>query len=188
MFKKHTEVLLVIMWPEEAKEDILKAAKKLHDKLLPGQYTHEILKLRALMKDDEYYHATSSQNLRLNRNTPDSHLIALSDQAIRQLYALLMTKGGVTLTYEFASYMSRDDLLLEIQYMRSLLLLGQSYYLDLVLETMEKPEVQKNGELLKLMKARLHEWLDKWDNKPRSRRVITTKFDINMIRNVSFEQ
>ena len=178
---KSTDDFTIIKWTSEAKRDILKAADVL-SQTDPPHYTHAVLNLRNRMKKDETYSAKCHANLRLDANTPDSHLQSLSAQALRQMYGVIMKQQGVQLTYDIAAILKQEDLILELQYIRALGLLGQKYYLTLLLDMIEDPAIFDNDETLTLMTARLKSWITKSSKEKQNPTVIDNTYDINMIR------
>ena len=134
------------------------------------------------MKKDEVHSSECKDNLRLNVNTPDSHLLFMTDDTLRQLYSSILQQGGLTLPTIVTSLMERDELILELQFMRALKLLGQQYYLNLFLETLDEPELKTNEKLYTSMMHRLQGWVQRWKNRPPASSPIDPKYDIDTIR------
>ena len=178
-----TDDFTIVTWTPQTKEDILEAADNLPSSLMPEHYTGAILQLRGKMDDTTEFRAKCKDNFRIENNTPDSVFRAMSDSTLRQMYSFLMFRCGLQLPDEITAFLNGQEILLELQYLRALRLLGQQYFLDLVLEKMDTPAIKGNVKVYDMMKQRLLVWLVKSDRKKHCKRIITTKFDIDMIRN-----
>ena len=178
-----TDDFTIVTWSLKTKEDILDAADSLSKGLMPEHYTGAVLQLREKMDDTAEFRAKCKDNFRIENNTPDSVFLAMSDSTLRQIYSFLMFRCGLQLPDEITAFLNGREIVLELQYLRALRLLGQQYFLDLVLDKMDSPAIQGNAKVYEMMKQRLLVWLAKSDRKKHCKRIITTKFDIDMIRN-----